>query len=170
LAHLGELAVLLRWFGLALFLLPALGSGAAAQVGKYAGPPLGSDVCVAKFDTGSPSAAWDATATSLNVSCTGKYNYDNTWTFSKPEVYLQYLNPNTNGIRSGPSYTVTNESTLATPGTFANTFNNVSPPLQGEILQAFVRVTVTKQGQPNKTNSDTKAVVVPQKPPPPGGC
>ncbi len=92
-------------------------------------------MCAVAFDTGSPTATWNADATALTVTANGKYNYDNTWTFVKLEVYLQYINPNTNAIRNGPSYSVTDESTLATPGTFAVTFNNVAPPQAGENLR-----------------------------------
>ncbi len=125
-------------------------------------------MCAVAFDTGSPTATWNADATALTVTANGKYNYDNTWTFVKLEVYLQYINPNTNAIRNGPSYSVTDESTLATPGTFAVTFNNVAPPQAGENLNAFAKITVAKQGA-NQSDTTNKIVLVPMKPPPPGG-
>jgi hypothetical protein len=151
-----------------VFSLSLVCSVASAQTPKYPVPPhpaLGIKKCVIVFDSGSPSAAWNAGATALNVTANGKYNYDNTWTFEKLEVYLRYINPDTGASRDGPYYSVTDETTLAAPGSFAVTFNNVAEPQMGEQLHAYIRIIVKKQGQADEIDSKAAQVAIPAKPP-----
>lgn len=102
--------------------------------------------CAAAFDKGYPSTTGDAKA--WTVTLNGKYNYDDTWQFRMLEVYLIYLPTN----KQGPKYTVTDESTLTTKGSFATTFNNVTPPGAGEALYAIGRITVKKTGEIDRSN------------------
>jgi hypothetical protein len=96
---------------------------------------------------------------SWTISATGLYNYDDAWTFKKLEVYLTY----TKGMetKAGPSWSCTNETTLAVPGTFSVTFNNVAPPGEGEVLTIVAKITVSQTGQPDQNNSEGKDVPAP---------
>lgn len=118
-------------------------------------PASGAQMCATAFDTGQPNTTGNKTA--WNVSANGKYNYDNAWQFKSLEVYLKYLPTN----KAGPTYTVTDESTLATKGTWTITFSNVAPPGANEKIVAIARITVKQAGQIDKTNSTTADVLGP---------
>ena len=68
-----------------------------------------------------------------------KYNYDAAWTFKELKVYTTY----TKGVvsRDGPASTITDESTLASPGSYSVTFNNISATAVGEVLVMTTRIT-----------------------------
>lgn len=121
-------------------------------------PPLNLAKCAIAYDTGYPKTTGDAKA--WTVTANGKYNYDDTYQFKKLEVYLVYNNPTKGTTVTGPQYTVTNETTLATPGSYATTFSNVAPPAQGEVIQAIARIRVTKNNQ-DETNTATADVAAP---------
>ena len=59
-------------------------------------------------------------------------NYDDAWTFKQLLVETVY----TKGATStyGPSSSVTNESLLGTPGSYSVTYNDIRPPVAGEVL------------------------------------
>jgi hypothetical protein len=138
-----------------------MASAVAAE--KYTVPPhpaLGIKKCVIVFDKGYPKTTGDEKA--WNVTANGKYNYDDTYQFVKLEVQLVYNNAKKGTTKNGPAYTVTNETTLAAPGSYSAVFNGVTPPdmTGGEVLEAIARITVT-QNQKNETDSIPGRVLPP---------
>jgi len=125
---------------------------------KYANPPLGIKNCVVAFDTGFPNTTKDGT--NWKVQAKGAYNYDNACTFKSLEVYMTYTSSKMS--YAGQSWSVTDEKSLGTPGTFDVTFNAVSPPPAGYVLTMTARITVTCAGA---DTSDANAKDVPAPPP-----
>ena len=125
-------------------------SGALAIAGaKYAAPPLGTNVAVCEFDAGSPTGTQKNNV--VTIQANGKYNYDDSWTFKSLEVSFTYNDPVAKTTRAGRTDTTTNESTLASPGTFAVIFTNVAPPVKDESIVVSAKLTVKKDGMIDKT-------------------
>lgn len=139
------------------FLCCAVGVTHAAA--KYAAPALGVKKCVWEFDAGQPAATKNKTG-GYDVTVTGKYNYDDTWTFNKLVINLESVPTGGGAGTTLQTWTCTNESSLATPGTFSVSFNNVAPPGQNNILWVSGTFTATQQGQPNQNYTTGGPVII----------
>jgi hypothetical protein len=134
-----------------------------AAADKYAVPPHPKSdaqrMCAVVFDKGYPKTTGDAKAWTVTIN--GKYNYDDTWQFKSLEVRLVYNNLAKKTMKEGPKYTVTDETTLATPGSYTTVFSSVTPTVDGEVMEAIGRITIKKTGQLDLTNSVTATVIAP---------
>lgn len=148
------------------FLLAAgfLCASVAVAADKYAVPPHpASDVvkkCAITFDKNQPVTTGNDAGWSISAS--GKYNYDTMSKFRSIDVKLVYINSKTQAVRSGPSYSITDETTLATAGSWSASFTNVAPPKADESIRIYATISVTTQGLLPTNNSVNSAV------PPPG--
>ncbi len=124
---------------------------------KYAVPALGTKKCVVEQDVGQPVTKKNGN--NWDVSTTGKYNYDDAWTFKSLKAEIIY----TKGAMTtyGPFTTILDESKIGTPGLFQFAFPNLPPPGQGEVMNLKVTITVMKGGQPDETDSHAKQVPMP---------
>lgn len=151
------------------FVVLVLCLASAAAADKYDVPPHpksdNMQKCAVAFDDGYPKNTGDAKAWKIERKL--KYNYDTAWEFKELEVYYQRVDAATGQTTKGASQTVTNESDIAPPGSYAVTFSNVAPPAAGENIQAVARIKIKKAGEVDRQNSVN--AIVPLPPPPPGG-
>ena len=127
---------------------------------KYAVPPHPASTtqkCAVDQPTGQPTSAKNGT--NWDVSTSGKYNYDDTWSFKSLKAEILY----TKGLttRAGPLTIITDESTIGTPGTFLFPFPNIPPPQADEMMNLKVTIIVRKTGQQDKTENHAKQVPMP---------
>lgn len=98
-------------------------------------------LCAINFDAGQPTTG--AAKVGWNVSATGKYNYDNSRSFKSIDVTLVYINTKTGATKQGPSYSVTNEASLAVPGSWSASFTNITAPGMDEQVKMYATIFVT---------------------------